>query len=87
MLAGRGIATAGALILIALVCISISRKIEAERRELGHFPRHRLPLVIVGSLARNPALHRGCIGDPAINGDIPIFRLRARTLQSRGREK
>ena len=50
MLAGRGLATAGALILIALVCISISRKIEAERRELGHFPRHRLPLVIGGSL-------------------------------------
>jgi hypothetical protein len=43
---GRGIATAGALIMIALVCISISRKIEAERRELGRFPRHRLPLVI-----------------------------------------
>jgi len=50
VLAGRGLATAGALILIALVCISISRKIEAERRELGHFPRHRLPLVIGGSL-------------------------------------
>ncbi len=50
MLAGRGIATAGALILVALVCISISRKIEAERRELGHFPRHRLPLVIGGSI-------------------------------------
>ena len=50
MLAGRGIATAGALILIALVCISISRKIETERRELGHFPRHRLPLVIAGSI-------------------------------------
>ena len=50
MLAGRGLATAGALILIALVCISISRKIEAERRELGRFPRHRLPLVIGGSL-------------------------------------
>ena len=50
MLAGRGIATAGTLILIALVCISISRKIEAERRELGRFPRHRLPLVIGGSL-------------------------------------
>lgn len=47
---GRGIATAGALILIALVCISISRKIEAERRQLGRFPRHRLPLVIGGSL-------------------------------------
>ena len=47
---GRGIATAGALILIALVCISISRKIEAERRELGQFPRKRLPLVIGGSL-------------------------------------
>ena len=30
---GSGLATAGALILIALVCISISRKIEAERRE------------------------------------------------------
>jgi len=27
-LGGRGIATAGALILIALICISISRKIE-----------------------------------------------------------
>jgi hypothetical protein len=47
---GRGLATAGALILIALVCISISRKIEAERRQLGRFPRHRLPLVIGGSI-------------------------------------
>ena len=47
---GRGLATAGALILIALVCISISRKIESERRELGRFPRHRLPLVIGGSI-------------------------------------
>jgi hypothetical protein len=45
---GRGLATAGALILIALICISISRKIETERRQLGHFPRHRLPLVIGG---------------------------------------
>ena len=48
---GRGIATAGALILIALVCISISRKIETERRQLGHFPRKRLPLVIGGAFA------------------------------------
>ena len=48
---GRGLATAGALILIALVCISISRKIEAERRELGRFPPQRLPLVIGGALA------------------------------------
>jgi hypothetical protein len=48
---GRGIATAGALILIALICISISRKIESERRQLGRFPRHRLPLVVGGSLA------------------------------------
>ena len=47
---GRGIATAGALILIALICISISRKIENERRELGRFPRHRLPLIIGGAL-------------------------------------
>ena len=47
---GRGIATAGALILIALICISISRKIETERRQLGKFPRHRLPLVIGGSI-------------------------------------
>jgi len=47
---GKGIATAGALILIALFCIAISRKIEAERRELGHFPRKRLPLVISGSI-------------------------------------
>ena len=47
---GRGLATAGLLILIALVCISISRKIETERRELGHFPRGRLPLVIGGSI-------------------------------------
>jgi hypothetical protein len=46
---GRGIATAGALILIALICISISRKIEHERRQLGHFPRNRLPLVIGGA--------------------------------------
>lgn len=50
MLGGRGIATAGALILIALVCISISRKIEHERRQLGRFPRERLPLVIFGSM-------------------------------------
>jgi uncharacterized membrane protein YidH (DUF202 family) len=50
VLAGRGIATAGALILIALVCISISRKIEAERRELGRFPRHRIRLVVSGAL-------------------------------------
>jgi len=49
-LGGRGIATAGALILIALICISISRKIEAERRQLGRFPRRRLPLVIGGSI-------------------------------------
>jgi len=49
-LGGRGIATAGALILIALVCIAISRKIEIERRELGRFPRKRLPLLIGGSL-------------------------------------
>jgi uncharacterized membrane protein YidH (DUF202 family) len=47
---GRGIATAAALIFIALICISISRKIETERRELGHFPRKRLPLVIGGSI-------------------------------------
>jgi hypothetical protein len=47
---GRGIATAGALILIALICISISRKIEAERRQLGRFPPHRLPLVIGGAI-------------------------------------
>lgn len=47
----RGIATAGALILIALVCIAVSRRIEAERRQLGRFPRHRLPLVIGGALA------------------------------------
>jgi hypothetical protein len=47
---GRGIATAGALILIALICISISRTIESERRQLGRFPRERLPLVIGGSI-------------------------------------
>jgi hypothetical protein len=47
---GKGIATAGALILIALVCISISRKIENERRESGRFPRHRLPLVVGGAV-------------------------------------
>ena len=46
---GRGLATAGALILIALFCIAISRKIEAERRERGRFPRKRLPLVIGGA--------------------------------------
>jgi len=50
-LGGRGIATAGALILIALICISISRKIDSERRQLGRFPRNRLPLVIGGSIA------------------------------------
>jgi hypothetical protein len=44
------LATAGALILIALICISISRKIEAERQQLGRFPRKRLPLVIGGSI-------------------------------------
>jgi hypothetical protein len=49
-LGGRGLATAGALILIALICISISRKIETERRQLGRFPRKRLPLVIGGSI-------------------------------------
>jgi hypothetical protein len=49
-LGGCGLATAGALILIALICISISRKIEAERRQLGRFPRKRLPLVIGGSI-------------------------------------
>jgi uncharacterized membrane protein YidH (DUF202 family) len=48
---GRGLATAGALILIALVCIAISRKVETERRELGRFPRQRLPLVIGGAIA------------------------------------
>ncbi len=47
---GKGIATAAALILIALICISISRKIETERRQLGRFPRKRLPLVIGGSI-------------------------------------
>jgi hypothetical protein len=47
---GKGIATAGALILIALVCISISRKIETERRQLGHFPKQRLPLVGGGAV-------------------------------------
>ena len=47
---GRGLATSGALSLIALVCISISRKVETERRQLGRFPRHRLPLVIGGAL-------------------------------------
>jgi hypothetical protein len=49
-LGGRGLATAGALILIALICISFSRKIEAERRQLGRFPRKRLPVVIGGSI-------------------------------------
>jgi hypothetical protein len=49
-LGGRGIATAAALIFIALICISISRKIETERRQLGQFPRKRLPLVIGGSI-------------------------------------
>jgi hypothetical protein len=47
---GRGLATAGALILIALFCISITRKIEAERQQLGRFPRKRLPLVIGGAI-------------------------------------
>ena len=47
---GRGIATAAALIVIALVCISISRTIETERRELGRFPRKRLPLLISGGI-------------------------------------
>jgi hypothetical protein len=48
---GRGIATAAALIFIALICISVSRRIETERRQLGRFPRKRLPLVIGGSIA------------------------------------
>jgi uncharacterized membrane protein YidH (DUF202 family) len=43
---GRGIATAGALILLALACVAISRKLDTERRQLGRFPRRRLPLVI-----------------------------------------
>lgn len=47
---GRGIATAAALIFIALICIAITRKIETERRELGRFPRKRLPLVIGGAI-------------------------------------
>ena len=47
---GRGIATAAALIFIALICISITRKIEIERRQLGKFPRKRLPLVIGGAI-------------------------------------
>jgi hypothetical protein len=47
---GRGLATAGALILIALACIVVSRKIEIERRQLGRFPRHRLRLVVAGAI-------------------------------------
>jgi hypothetical protein len=47
---GRGLVPAGALILIALICISISRKIETDRRLIGHFTRHRLPLVIGGTI-------------------------------------
>ena len=47
---GRGLATAGALILIALACVVVSRKIENERRQLGRFPRQRLRLVIGGAI-------------------------------------
>jgi hypothetical protein len=49
-LGGRGLATAGALILIALVCLSISRKIDTERRELGAFPKNRLRLIVSGTV-------------------------------------
>ena len=47
---GRGLATAGALILIALFGISILRKLEAERQQLGRIPRKRLPLMIGGAI-------------------------------------
>ena len=47
---GRGLATAGALILIALVCISISRKIETERRRARAFSAQEIPLVIGGAI-------------------------------------
>jgi hypothetical protein len=47
---GRGFATAAALILIALVCIAVARKIEAERRELGKFPPHRKRLAFLGAI-------------------------------------
>jgi hypothetical protein len=47
---GRGFATAAALILIALVCIAVARRIEQERRALGRFPPHRKRLAIVGAV-------------------------------------
>ena len=70
----EALATAGALILIALICISISRKIEAERRELGRFPRHRLPLVIGGSHRGAVSLRTRCCRNPSMNtGSGTIF--------------
>jgi hypothetical protein len=47
---GRGFATAAALILIALACIAIAKRIEQERRELGRFPPHRKRLALVGAI-------------------------------------
>lgn len=35
MLAGRGLATAGALILVALACVAIARRLDRERRLLA----------------------------------------------------
>ena len=46
----RGLATAAILIMIALVCISVVRRVEAERRELGRFPAHRKRLALFGAL-------------------------------------
>jgi multisubunit Na+/H+ antiporter MnhB subunit len=47
---GRGILTAAALIAIALASLVIARRIEHERRQLGHFPPHRKRLAVVGAI-------------------------------------
>jgi len=46
----RGLATAAILILIALVCVGVMRRIEAERRRIGRFPEHRKRLALFGAL-------------------------------------
>ncbi len=48
---GRGLITAAVLIAIALASLVVARRIEHERRQLGHFPPHRKRLAILGALA------------------------------------
>ncbi|HPF25591.1 MAG TPA: hypothetical protein P5528_04505 [Steroidobacteraceae bacterium] len=46
----RGLATAAILIMIALVCVGVVRRLEAERRQLGRLPAHRKRLALFGAL-------------------------------------